>query len=150
MPKAGPQDRLADWLAEDMVAVNTLIQGIDDLRRQGGRVLTILCTNRVSTLDPALIRRAAIIEEFKRPGPGERRQLFATDLEALRLADHQLSQLVSLTDAKSGQPAWTYSDIRTRLYPAALALAFPDRALTFDDVRKIAETMKPSPAVEDR
>ncbi|MGD9968664.1 MAG: AAA family ATPase [Hyphomonadaceae bacterium] len=135
---------------EDRVAVNTLIQGIDDLRRQGGRVLTILCTNRVSTLDPALIRRAAIIEEFKRPGPGERRQLFVADLEALRLADHQLSQLVALTDAKNGQPAWTYSDIRTRLYPAALALAFPDRALTFDDVRKIAETMKPSPAVEDR
>jgi octaprenyl-diphosphate synthase len=26
MPKAGPQDRLADWLAEDMVAVNTLIR----------------------------------------------------------------------------------------------------------------------------
>lgn len=135
---------------EDRVAVNTLIQGIDDLRRQGGRVLTILCTNRVSTLDPALIRRAAIIEEFKRPGPGERRQLFAADLDALHLADHQLSQLVTLTDAKSGQPAWTYSDIRTRLYPAALALAFPDRALTFDDVRRIAETMKPSPAVEDR
>lgn len=135
---------------EDRVAVNTLIQGIDDLRRQGGRVLTILCTNRVSTLDPALLRRAAIIEEFKRPGPAERRQLFAADLEALRLADHQLSQLVALTDAKNGQPAWTYSDIRTRLYPAALALAFPDRALTFDDVRKIAETMKPSPAVEDR
>lgn len=135
---------------EDRVAVNTLIQGIDDLRRQGGRVLTILCTNRVSTLDPALIRRAAIIEEFKRPGSGERRQLFAADLEALRLDDHQLSQLVSLTDARNGQPAWTYSDIRTRLYPAALALAFPDRGLTFDDVSKIAETMKPSPAVEDR
>lgn len=135
---------------EDRVAVNTLIQGIDDLRRQGGRVLTILCTNRVSTLDPALIRRAAIIEEFKRPGPGERRQLFASDLEALRLADHQLSQLVALTDAKAGQPAWTYSDIRTRLYPTALALAFPERALTFEDLRKVAEGMKPSPAVEDR
>lgn len=135
---------------EDRVAVNTLIQGIDDLRRQGGRVLTILCTNRVSTLDPALIRRAAIIEEFRRPTSGERRQLFAADLEALRLADHQLSQLVALTDAKAGQPPWTYSDIRTRFYPAALALAFPDRALGFEDLKKVAETMKPSPAVEDR
>lgn len=135
---------------EDRVAVNTLIQGIDDLRRQGGRVLTILCTNRVSTLDPALLRRAAIIEEFKRPGSGERRELFAADLKAMRLADHQVSQLVSLTDAKQGQPPWTYSDIRTRLYPAALALAFPERALSFDDLKKTAETMKPSPVVEDR
>ena len=42
---------------EDKVAVNTLIQGIDELRNYGGRVVTILCTNRVSALDPALQRR---------------------------------------------------------------------------------------------
>ena len=47
--------------------MNTLIQGIDDLRRFGGRVVIILCTNRVAALDPALQRRAAIVEEFKRP-----------------------------------------------------------------------------------
>ena len=43
---------------EDKVAVNTLIQGIDELRRYGGRVVTILCTNRMRVLDPALQRRA--------------------------------------------------------------------------------------------
>ena len=135
---------------EDKVAVNTLIQGIDDLRRFGGRVVTFLCTNRMSVVDPALIRRAAIIEEFKRPGPDERKQLFQMDLGALHLTDAQLGHLVAATEGRSGQPPWTYSDIRTRLYPAALALAFPDKPLHFEHLRSVVTTMKPSPAVEDR
>src|SRR5437879_4242426 len=64
---------------EDKVAVNTLIQSIDNLRRHGGRVVTILCTNRLSVLDVALRRRAAVIEEFLRPTADERRELFNMD-----------------------------------------------------------------------
>ncbi len=135
---------------EDKVAVNTLIQGIDDLRRYGGRIVVILCTNRASVVDPALQRRAAIIEEFKRPSAEERRQLFAMDVGALALTEPELGILVESTGAREGQPVWTYSDIRTRLYPAALALAFPDGPLRFDHLRTIAAAMKPSPVVEDR
>lgn len=135
---------------EDKVAVNTLIQGIDDLRRFGGRVVTILCTNRAAVLDPALQRRAAIVEEFKRPSADERRELFAMDLGALSLSEPQVAQLVAATGARNGQPTWTYSDIRTRLYPAALALAFPDSPLRFDHLRTVAAGLKPSPVVEDR
>jgi len=132
------------------VAVNTLIQGIDDLRKFGGRVVTFLCTNRLSVLDPALQRRAAIVEEFRRPSAEERRQLLKLDLGALNLTDVQISQLVTATEAKNGQPVWTYSDIRTRLYPGALALAYPDHALNFEHLRSIVTTMKPSPVVEDQ
>lgn len=135
---------------EDKVAVNTLIQGIDDLRRFGGRVVTILCTNRAAVLDPALQRRAAIVEEFKRPSAEERRELFALDLGALTLSETQVAQLVAATGSRDGQPTWTYSDIRTRLYPAALALAFPDSPLRFDHLRTVADSLKPSPVVEDR
>jgi AAA+ superfamily predicted ATPase len=135
---------------EDKVAVNTLIQGIDDLRKFGGRVVTFLCTNRLSVLDPALQRRAAIVEEFRRPSAEERRQLLKLDLGALNLTDFQISQLVAATEAKNGQPVWTYSDIRTRLYPGALALAYPDHALNFEHLRSVVTAMKPSPVVEDQ
>ena len=135
---------------EDKVAVNTLIQGIDDLRRLGGRVVIILCTNRVAALDPALQRRAAIVEEFKRPNADKRRQLFAMDLEALSLTGPQLAALVTATGARDGQPVWTYSDIRTRLYPAALALAFPHEPLRAEHLQTVADSMRPSPVVEDR
>jgi SpoVK/Ycf46/Vps4 family AAA+-type ATPase len=100
---------------EDKVAVNTLIQCVDDLRRFGGRVVVFLCTNRVSVLDAALQRRAAIIEEFRRPNDEERRALFAMDLSGLSLGETQISHLVSATGARDRQPSWTYSDIRTRL-----------------------------------
>jgi hypothetical protein len=62
----------------------------------------------------------------------------------------QLAQLVSATGAHEKQLDWTYSDIRTRLYPAAMAGAFPKRPLEMADLLNVARGMNPSPAVEDR
>src|SRR3984957_20023057 len=61
---------------EDKVAVNTIIQKVDDLRRHSGRILVFLCTNRAGALDPAIVRRAARMEQFDRPTDVEREELF--------------------------------------------------------------------------
>ena len=135
---------------EDKVAVNTLIQGIDDLRQYGGRIVVILCTNRLSVLDPALRRRAAIVEMFSRPTDAERQQLFEMDLAGLKLAQTELAELTRLTGARDQHPSWTYSDIRTRLYPAALAGAYPDRPLCFADLAAVASSLHASPVMEDK
>lgn len=135
---------------EDKVAVNTLIQGIDDLRQYGGRIVVILCTNRLAALDAALRRRAAITEEFKRPTDDERRQLFEMDLAGMNLPSSQISELVIATGAHAGRPSWTYSDIRTRLYPAALAKAYPDQPLRFEHLKTVAASLQASPVMEDR
>ena len=135
---------------EDKVAVNTLIQCVDDLRRHGGRIVVFLCTNRGSVLDAAIQRRAAIVEEFKRPDDTERRQLFVMDLKGLKFSEAQIGILVTATGAQGTRPTWTYSDIRTRLYPAALALAFPNVALHFDHFKIAAESLRPSPVMEDK
>jgi AAA+ superfamily predicted ATPase len=135
---------------EDKVAVNTLIQGVDKMRDFGGRVVVILCTNRLSALDPAIRRRAAIVEEFCRPDDSQRRALLEMDLGVLDLKSKQLDALVTATGASGKMPTWTYSDIRTRLYPAALALAYPDYALTFDHLKAAADAIMPSPVMEDR
>ena len=135
---------------EDKVAVNTLIQAIDDLRRQGGRIVTFLCTNRLSALDPALQRRAAVVEEFTRPTEPERRELLEMDLIGLGLSSAKLNELVKLTGPRGSQPTWTYSDIRTRWYPAAIARAFPTRALSFEDLVETAKNFIPAPVVQDR
>ena len=135
---------------EDKVAVNTLIQSVDDLRQYGGRIVVFLCTNRVSALDAALRRRAAIIEEFRRPSDEERRQLFVMDLAGLALAPAQIAQLVKATAACQDQPGWTYSDIRLRLYPAALAKVYPQEALRFDHLWSAVTSLHASPVMEDR
>ncbi len=135
---------------EDKVAVNTLIQGVDDLRKYEGRILLILCTNRLAALDAALRRRAAIVEEFVRPSEEERRQLLKMDLAGLPLSGSQLSELVSVTGARGGEPPWTYSDIRTRLYPAALAKAYPHDPLRFEHLEAAARTLRASPVMENQ
>ena len=135
---------------EDKVAVNTLIQCVDDLRRYHGRVVVFLCTNRVSVLDPALQRRAAVFEEFTRPSADDRRDLLTIDLKGLKLTDSQISELVVATGVRDKMPPWTYSDIRTRLYPAALALAFPEKALRFENLKAAAASMRSSPPMEDQ
>jgi SpoVK/Ycf46/Vps4 family AAA+-type ATPase len=134
---------------EDKVAVNTLIQCIDDLRRFNGRIVVFLCTNRISILDPAIQRRAGIVEEFQRPGNEERRALFNMDLADLAFSESQIETLVQATGAHNQQPSWTYSDIRTRLYPTALAMAFPDRPLKFENFQEAATTLLPSPIMEN-
>lgn len=134
---------------EDKVAVNTLIQAIDDLRASGGRIFTILCTNRRSALDPAILRRAAVIEHFRRPSDAQRKELFEMDLGDLGLKPAEISALVAATAATAEQPCWTYSDIRTRLYPAAVALAFPISALTFTHLQSALSLSAPSPVLAD-
>lgn len=134
---------------EDKVAVNTLIQAIDELRASKGRIFTILCTNRMSVLDPAIQRRAAVVEHFRRPDAGQRKELFEMDLADLGLAPTQIGSLVASTGASGGKPSWTYSDIRTRLYPAAVALAFPDTKLTFAHFEQALLVTSPSPALAD-
>lgn len=135
---------------EDKVAVNTLIQCVDDLRRFGGRVVVFLCTNRLSVLDAALQRRAAVVEEFQRPNDDERRALLKMDLEGLAFTDRQIEELVVATGPHSKRPGWTFSDIRTRLYPTAMAQAFPAHPLTIKHFQDAATSLRPSPILEDK
>ncbi|MBK8270707.1 MAG: AAA family ATPase [Planctomycetes bacterium] len=134
---------------EDKVAVNTIIQRIDDLRRHGGRVLVFLRTNRGGALDPAVVRRAARIEQFDRPDEREREELFRLDLDGLVLRDEVFRDLVRLTGPQEARLGFTYSDIRTKLLPHALCFAFPSRPLTGDDLIQAARDVRSSPEVRD-
>ena len=135
---------------EDKVAVNSLIHFIDDPRKYQVRIVVFLCTNRLSVLDAALIRRAAVVEEFSRPSDAERLALFDMDLQGLGLSPQQKGVLVKATGPNEGRPGWTFSDIRTRLYPAALAKAFPDKPLSYEIILQTAISLKASPVMEDR
>jgi len=134
---------------EDKVAVNTLIQKIDDVRRFSGRVLVILCTNRFEMLDAAILRRVAYDEEFHRPDKSERRELFNIDCEGLGLADSVIEELVELTGPQGPHKlGYTFSDIRTRILPEALAQAYPSRKIGHADLIKAVSRVTPSPSTE--
>jgi SpoVK/Ycf46/Vps4 family AAA+-type ATPase len=133
---------------EDKVGVNTLIQSIDNMRKHGGRIFAILCTNRLAALDAAVIRRASIVEEFARPSDIERHELFIKDLGDMSFSTTEIGKLVEATAATETKPAWTYSDIRTRLYPAAVSLAFPNSPLTVEHFHQAVAELGPSPVME--
>lgn len=133
---------------EDKVAVNTLIQKIDDVRRFNGRVLVIFCTNHFAAIDPAILRRAAYLEEFRRPDDKEREEMFVMDCNGLGLDQGVIKELVHLTGPKGPHKlAFTFSDIRTRLLPEALALAYPNRKITADDLTQVITKIKPTPEI---
>lgn len=132
---------------EDKVAVNTLVQKIDSFRRFRGRVLVFLCTNRYDVVDPAIKRRSLADEHFGRPDANERRALLRMDLDGLDIDDTTIEHLVRVTGGTNSL-GYTFSDIRTRLLPAALAAAFPDRALTAEDLVAAAEQIAPTPSFE--
>ena len=134
---------------EDKVAVNTIIQKVDDLRRHSGRILVFLCTNREAALDPAIVRRAARTETFDRPNDAEREELLRADLNGINVTDQVIRELVQLTGPHNGRPAFTFSDLRSKLLPDALCRAFPTRALTADDLLQAAKEVRSSPVVKN-
>ncbi len=136
---------------EDKVAVNTLIQRIDDIRRCNGRVLVFLCTNRFKALDPAIVRRAGRIERFDRPDDRQREELLRRECEGLGLGEATIRKVVALTgpQGEAHRLGFTFSDLRTRLLPEALARAFPDRKVTAEDLIGAAFDLTPSPTLTD-
>ena len=108
---------------EDRAGVNALIKGIDSLRRQNLPVLVVLCTNRLSALDPAVRRRAAYTVTLQRPNEIQRRLLLSDLLENVALKSEELEHIVALTGPMNGRDyGYTYSDLRQRLIPEAVIL----------------------------
>jgi ATPase family associated with various cellular activities (AAA) len=106
---------LAQMHHEDRAGVNALIRGVDGLRRQGAPVLTVMCTNRESALDPAVLRRAAAILPFSRPNDAQRGELFGAALAGAGLGAASLDELVRLTGPRDGRSyGCTFSDLRQR------------------------------------
>jgi AAA+ superfamily predicted ATPase len=140
---------------EDRTGVNALIKGIDNLRRHNLPVLVILCTNRLSALDPAVRRRAAFTVTLQRPNEDQRRALLTELLEGVSLTEDEFNHFIALTGPVEGRDyGYTYSDLRQRLVPEAVILAVSqDTPLTYhslvEAVKRVAPT-RPFTQEEDQ
>lgn len=133
---------------EEKAAVNTLIQKIDEIRELNGRAVLFMSTNRLQFIDEAIIRRAAIILEFERPDKEERKQLFEKSLEGIKFSEEQLDNLSEITGAeKNNGLGFSFSDIRLRILPEAIAASFPDKALNYEIIIDTISKIKPSPKI---
>lgn len=136
---------------EDRAGVNAFIRGIDRLAQAKVPAAVIMCTNRLSALDPAVRRRAADILAFTRPDTDQRRFVLKHRLEPLGLSPAHLEGLVSSTGVRKGQEVgFSFSDLTQRLIPAIVLDAYPDRAVEGRRAVQIAEQMAPTPAFRDQ
>ena len=133
---------------EEKAAVNTLIQKIDEIRDLNGRAVVFMSTNRLHFIDEAILRRAAIIIEFDRPTEKERKELFAKSLTGLDFTEEQLNELSDRTSPEKNENlGFSFSDIRLKILPEAIASAYPDKALSFEIIVETISNIKPSPKI---
>jgi SpoVK/Ycf46/Vps4 family AAA+-type ATPase len=133
---------------EEKAAVNTLIQKIDEIRDLKGRAVVFMSTNRLHFIDEAIVRRAAVILEFERPDTDERQLLFEQDLEGLELSDDQFIELARLTGPEVNDGlAFSFSDLRLKVIPEAIARCYPSKALNYNDLVDTIKLIKPSPQI---
>lgn len=131
---------------EDRAGVNALIRSIDELRRDGLPVLTIMCTNRADALDPAIVRRAAHVFAFERPNCEQRFTMLETALAGTEVDNDAIGTAANLLGGTKAEP-WgaTYSDLRQRFIPDLVLDALErDQPLSSEMLVKAARDFVPT------
>lgn len=135
---------LAQMHHEDRAGVNAFIRGVDRVAQSHAPMAVIMCTNRLSAIDPAIRRRAAEVIEFSRPNI-EQRKAALRPLEDAGFDDEQIAKIAEVTGENGKGYGATYSDIVQRLIPAVVLDAYPDSSVRFERALDIASQMKPTP-----
>jgi AAA+ superfamily predicted ATPase len=134
---------------EDRAGVNAFIRGVDQLAAKRVPAAVILCTNRLSAIDPAVQRRAAEIFSFNRPDADQRRAVLEGPLAEAGLAKADVDRIVAATGERGGRPGFTYSDLTQRLLPTIVLDAYPDRAIGGARSLELANAIRPTPPFRD-
>ena len=136
---------------EDRAGVNAFIRGVDHLAEKQLPAVIVLCTNRLSAIDPAVQRRAADIFQFRRPNEDQRRAVIVTPLTEIGFSHSQIEKVVQLTGpASDTEVGFTFSDLTQRLLPTLVLDAYPHRAISFERTVGIIRDMKPTPRFADK
>lgn len=134
---------------EDRAGVNVLARQIDSLSKENINLAVILISNRLTALDPAILRRSASTLIFERPNTEIRRNLFVHLFKKLdfKSSDPEISDLVEVTEQNSLR--FTYSDILKRGLKTALVIAVEnDKPLTPALLKDVLSNMRPTPMLE--
>jgi SpoVK/Ycf46/Vps4 family AAA+-type ATPase len=137
---------LAQMHHEDRAGVNALIRGIDDVATSKLSCLVIMCSNRLTALDPAVQRRAAAIFEFSRPTPEFRVSLLTAQLAGTNLSSADIATIAEHLGEMNERPyGHTFSDITQRFIPSLVLSAYPTRKITRQLALQVIEQTPPTP-----
>lgn len=137
---------LAQMHHEDRAGVNALIRGIDDIAAAMLPCLTIMCSNRLNSLDPAVRRRAAAVFEFTRPNFELRKSLLTKQLAGTNLSKADIDTIAGeLGDSMGRKYGHTSSDITQRFVPSLVLAAYPSRKITLEIALEVILATPPTP-----
>jgi len=141
---------MAQMHHEDRAGVNAFIRGVDRIASRHLPAAVLMCTNRLSALDPAVRRRAADVLTFGRPDPEQRRLVFEEALSGLGFSSGQVADLVEATGAAEGRDyGFTFSDLTQRLLPAMVLDSYPHAPVTAKRSIEIARGIAPTAPFRD-
>jgi SpoVK/Ycf46/Vps4 family AAA+-type ATPase len=136
---------------EDRAGVNGLIQGIDSFTRSHLPAIIVLCTNRITAIDPAVRRRAAEIFRFERPDEEQRFRLFKNYLAGIDVSDEDIKTFSIMTGKHENRSyGHTYSDIVQKIMPALVLESLPASKITKDRIIRIIEKIPPTPPLNGK
>jgi SpoVK/Ycf46/Vps4 family AAA+-type ATPase len=131
---------------EDRAGVNAFIRGIDRLASGRLPAAVIMCTNRLSALDPAIKRRAAEMLSFHRPNDEQRLAALSAPLTQLGFSSSQIEKVVSATGTQNDREyGFTYSDLIQRLIPTLVLDAYPNGPVQPARALEIVKSIVPTP-----
>ena len=131
---------------EDRAGVNVLIKEVERISRDKINLAVIMITNRFDALDPAVIRRASLHLEFKRPKPEHLKPMFEYLLMGIETTDAEYKKLIDACKEKT--PLFSFSDIRKRVANQALIAAMSgDEPLSAELLLDIISKTNPSPSI---
>lgn len=137
---------------EDKAGVNAFIRGVDRIGNGKLPAAVIMCTNRLSSLDPAIKRRAADIIKFERPNESQQITVVAEPLEELGFSSKQIKELIStMNDEFTTNLGYSYSfsDLMQRVLPSIVLDAYPDKPVRFEQALAIMKLIAPTPPFKD-
>lgn len=135
---------------EDRAGVDALIQGIDSISKSKIPLIIVMCTNRLSSIDPAVRRRAAAIFELGRPNEIQRQQLLKNHLEGTNISEDDLKALAQMTGSNENRSyGYTYSDLVQSVLPALVLETFPDQQITKDKIVELLNKIPPTPPLNE-
>jgi SpoVK/Ycf46/Vps4 family AAA+-type ATPase len=131
---------------EDRAGLNVLIKQIDLVAREEVNLAVILITNRVSVLDPAVIRRATQTIIFERPDKHGRKKVFKHLFDGVDLKEKEIVELVDATERKD--VLYSFSDLIQKVGKQAVVKAIQrDVPFSKEIYLEVLETVAPSPTI---
>lgn len=136
---------------EDRAGVNAFIRGIDRIGNGRLPAVVIMCTNRLSALDPAVKRRAADILTFERPGEQQRLAVLHDPLKQLGFSQSDIVAMVKATGAQGSRSyGFTFSDLTQRVLPGIILDAYPGQAVSAKRALEVVRSIVPTPPFQDK